>query len=119
MSAFEIQLRDVMIQAAHGVLPEERVCGNQYRVNICISINADGFDVQSDSLSGTISYAEVYDILVDVMSKPANLLETVAVQFADAVRARWRFILGGSIEIAKIAPPIPGMIGNAAVKYIF
>lgn len=119
MSFFDIELRDVMIHACHGVLPEERVCGNQYCVNVRLRIDANGFDTEADSLGATVSYAEVYDLLVDVMSRPVRLLETVAVRFADEVRLRWPRIVGGEVEIAKLVPPIPGFIGKAAVRYTF
>lgn len=119
MSVFDIELRDVVIQASHGVLPEERVCGNQYCVNVRLRIDADGFDAEADSLDATVSYAEVYELLVDVMSRPMRLLESVAVRFADEVRHRWPWIVGGEVEIAKLVPPIPGFIGKAAVRYTF
>ena len=44
MPEFEIQLRNVMIQASHGVMPEEAVTGNQYRVNVCLRLDATTFD---------------------------------------------------------------------------
>lgn len=119
LGAFEIQLRDVLIQANHGVLPEERVCGNQYRVNVRIKVGADVVDYDSDNISNTVSYADVYDLLSEVMSHPVCLLESVAAKFASEVRKRWPFVKSGDIEIVKVVPPIPGMIGEAGVKYEF
>lgn len=119
MPEFEIQLRDVMLFARHGVLPEERVTGNQYIVNVRLRIDASGFDAEKDDLEATISYAEVYDILQFVMSQPVALLETVAVKFSRLVLAKWQNIKGGEIEIVKTVPPIPGMVGKAGVKYRF
>lgn len=117
--AFEIELRDVMIQGSHGVLPEERVCGNQYRINVRIRIPSSSFDIESDHLSDTISYAEMYEVLTEIMSRPARMLESVATKFGSACRIRWPFILNGEIEIVKTVPPISGMVGSAGVKYEF
>lgn len=119
MSEFEIQIRDVLIYACHGVMPEERVTGNQYRVNVRLRIDASSFDVDKDDLSSTISYADVFDIVKEVMSESVALLETVAVRFVNIVQSRWQNIKGGEIEIIKTVPPIPDMIGQAGVKYIF
>ncbi len=119
MPEFEIQLRDVLLYARHGVMPEEAVLGNQYRVNVCLRIDASGYDTSKDDLASTISYAEVYDILKKVMSVPAGLLETVAVKFGREAAIKWPIIKGGEIEIVKTVPPIPDMIGEAGVKYIF
>lgn len=116
---FGIQLRDVMMYSRHGVLPDERTLGNQYRVNIRLRIDASNFDEESDDLNSTISYADVFDILDETMSRPALLLETVAVRFAKKVTDRWKNIKSGEIEIVKTVPPIPGLIGEAAVSYKF
>lgn len=119
MADFEIQLRDVMIFARHGVMPEEERLGNQYRVNVRLRMCADAFDHDADDIVDTVSYADVYDILMDVMNNPKRLLESVALDFASKCRKRWALIKNGEIEIVKVVPPIPGMIGEAGVKYIF
>ncbi len=116
---FEIQLRDVILFARHGVLPDERVTGNQYVVNVRLRIDASGFDTDKDDLGATISYAEVYDILKLVMSQPVALLETVVVKFSKIVLKKWPNIRGGEIELIKSVPPINGMVGKAGVKYCF
>ena len=119
MPEFEILLKDVMIYARHGVLPEERITGNQYRVNVTLRIDASWFDPSLDDLSSTISYADVYDLLKSVMSKPRALLESVAVNFASQAKDRWPNVKSGEIEIIKTVPPIEGMIGEAGIKYCF
>lgn len=119
MPEFEIQLRDVMLYAKHGVLPEESVTGNQYRVNVRLRIDAAFFNEEKDELESTISYAEVFGILSSVMDCRVALLETVAVKFAKEVRMRWPNVKSGWIEIIKTVPPIPNMIGEAGVRYDF
>lgn len=116
---FEVRLRDVMMYARHGVLPEEAVLGNQYRINVCLRIDASKYDDCSENLESTISYADVFEILHKVMSQPVALLETVAVRFAKQVQNKWQNINSGEIEIVKTTPPIPGMIGEASVCYKF
>ncbi len=111
MPEFEIQLRDVMLFGRHGVLPQERALGNQYRINVRLHIDASSFDESADDLSGTVSYADVYEILREEMECPAALLETVAVRFSKKVVRRWPCIKRGSIELVKTVPPIPGMVG--------
>ncbi len=119
MPEFEIQLRDVMLYAAHGVMPEESITGNQYCVNVRLRIDATDFDAEKDDLGATISYADVFELLQKEMSNRAALLETVAVRFAQEVKFRWPSIIRGSIEIVKTVPPIPNMIGQAGIKYEF
>ena len=119
MPEFEIQLRDVMLFGRHGVMPQERQLGNQYRINVRLHIDASLFDESADDLSATISYADVFDLLKQVMDNPAALLESVAVRFSKKAMKRWPGIKRGSIEIVKTVPPIPEMIGEAGIKYEF
>lgn len=119
MPEFEIQLRDVMLFGRHGVLPQERQLGNQYRINVRLRIDASSFDAEADTLSSTISYADVFDMLKEEMDRSASLLESVAVRLSISLRQRWPHIRKGSIEIVKTVPPIPEMIGEAGVKYEF
>lgn len=116
---FEIRLNDVLLYARHGVLPQERDLGNQYKINVRVRIPAADFDESADDIDSTISYADLYDMLSDVMSRPCALLESVAVRFAKKVRESWPQIKGGEIEIVKAVPPINGMIGQASVSYKF
>lgn len=116
---FEIQLRDVALYAYHGILPEERRLGNQYRVNVRLKVDAQAFDPDADDLSSTVSYADVFEIVKEKMSVPSNLLESVAIRIADSVKSRWPLVKCGEVEIVKIVPPVSGMIGEAGVKYIF
>lgn len=119
MPEFEIQLRDVMMYASHGVMPEESITGNQYRVNVRLRFDAASFDSKADDLASTVSYAEVFDILRAVMESRVALLETVAMKFSLEVSKRWPNVKGGWIEIVKTVPPIPNMIGEAGVRYDF
>ncbi len=125
MPEFEIQLRDVLMYGCHGVMPEENRLGNQYRLNVRLHIDASAFDPDRSDLSSTISYAEVYDIVACEMSKPTPLLETLAMRMAGRICDRWPRSVGnpcvksGEIEIVKLVPPIPGMIGEAGIRYSF
>lgn len=125
MRKFELQLRDVLLYGRHGVLPEETTLGNQYRVNLRLRTSAEFFNPDEDNILSTISYADLYEIVESQMKIPSSLLETVAVRIQCEILERWPdierggIIEGGEIEIVKLAPPIPGMIGEAAVKYIF
>lgn len=82
-------------------------------------ISADWFDAVADDIEATISYADVYEELVRAMNRPRRLLESVAKDFASVCLERWGSIKSGEIEIVKTVPPIPGMIGEAGIKYIF
>lgn len=115
---FEISLRDLHFHAFHGVEAQERIVGQEYTVNLMVKIPR-WENPGMDCLDDTISYAEIYKEVEEEMEMSAKLLETVCFSIACRLKARWEQIESGWIEIIKHAPPIPGIDGNAAVRYVF
>jgi dihydroneopterin aldolase len=72
----KIAIEGVKLHAYHGVYPEERKKGTQFVVDVYIETE-EGIEGKSDDLSHTIDYANVYELILKVMSKPVNLLETL------------------------------------------
>lgn len=115
---FEISLTDLRFYGFHGVLEEERQIGNQYVVTLKIRVpHLPAID--SDDITSTVSYADLYEIVNEEMSIPRNLLETVCIKIARRIKDRYHTVETGEVEIEKVVPPIPGMIGNAKVKLLF
>jgi dihydroneopterin aldolase len=110
-----VALEGVKFFARHGVLPQERVVGNEFEVSLEVVYAAP--KVVNDSLDCTISYADLYDIVAARMGQPAQLLERVAWCVAEDVRLRYPQVLSVSVKISKLAPPILGMDGSASVKF--
>ena len=55
----KIYLRNVRFHAIHGVLPQERIVGNDYLVNLVLDYDFSSA-MKTDDLQGTLNYAEVY-----------------------------------------------------------
>ncbi len=111
-----VEVNALRVYAFHGVLPQERVVGNEYEVTLHVDLEADEA-VKSDELAGTISYADLVEIINDEMMEPSNLLEHVAGRIQRAVTDRWSGIRSGAVRIAKLTPPIAGsQMASAAVK---
>lgn len=116
--SFEIELCGVRIYARHGVFEQERTVGNEFVVDVKVSIPvSDG--ARNDELAGTISYADLYACVSREMSRPSRLLEHVAVRIGSSLQAEYPEIISGSVRIEKVSPPISGISGSAAVKYCF
>ena len=69
----KIYLRNVRFHAYHGVLEQENTVGNDYLINLSLEYDFTRA-MQTDELSGTINYAEVYELLKREMAKPSKLL---------------------------------------------
>lgn len=114
----DIFLRDVRFHAHHGVFEQERTVGNEFSVNLRVSVEQTS-GMADDNLEGTLSYADLYDAVAAEMAVPSRLLEHLAIRTVSRLRKDFPQILSGEIEITKIAPPIPGMRGEAGVALRF
>lgn len=119
MNEFIIKLKDAEIPGRHGLLPQEALTGHLFIVNLEVAMSAEEFIRDLENLNKSISYAELYEVVANEMSRPRKLLETLAVEIASRLKERWPEIKRGRIEIVKKAPPIPGFSGDAGVEFIF
>ena len=113
----EISLKDLIFYGYHGVLEEERKTGNKYKVSISVFIPCDG--IREDNLKSTISYADLFEIVREEMSEPKNLLETLSIKIVERIKETFPLIIKGTVNIEKVHPPIPDMIGSASVTLHF
>ncbi len=107
ISNYTIELRDIHLYAHHGVMPQERSVGAWFTVDIKMEIN-DHKCAYDDEINNTVSYAEVYDIIKEIMHTPSNLLENVGKRIIEAIFNRFSQIDSIETTISKDTPPIGG-----------
>ena len=64
----------------------------------------------SDHLSDTINYQEVYQLVKKEMEINAHLLESVARRILDAVQQSFPQVKSVQVKISKINPPLGGKV---------
>ena len=111
----EIRLSDLRFRAYHGVLPQERVVGNNYCVNLCLTLSAVADATYTDQLEGTVNYAEAYQIVQAEMAAPSALLEHVAQRILTRLFNRFDLVEKATVEVIKINPPFSADGAKAAV----
>ena len=111
----QVLLKDVKIYAYHGVLAQERVVGAYYTINIGIETDFSRA-METDELEGTISYAEVYDIIKAEMEIPSQLVEHVAGRICRAIFDRFPTAKAVHLEILKENPPMGADCRGAGVS---
>lgn len=113
-----IELKEIKIHAYHGVDKQERIVGNDYIVRVKVK-----FDIsraaESDMVSDTINYADIYDVVKCEMGVPSNLLENVVYRVVNSIKRNFPMIEGGEVEIIKVKPPIAGDVMGASVSISF
>lgn len=116
--SFEIALNKLRFFARHGVLDFERESGNEFIVDLSVRIPFDK-RIVDDELEGTVSYADLYEIVKEEMEVPRKLLEKVANEIAIRIKEKFPEVTMGFIKIEKVRPPIPTLLGSASVTLNF
>lgn len=111
---YTIELHDVHLFAHHGVMQQEREIGAWFTIDLILEIS-DHSCSESDMIEGTVSYADVYDILRKEMKQPSNLLENVCNRISKRLYDSFVQITGIRITLCKDTPPMGGDRLKAAV----
>ena len=109
-----IELNEMRFFAYHGVGSQERRVGNDYVVSLRVDCTMERA-MESDALEYTLDYAALYALVAAEMATPSLLLEHVAGRICRSLTRTFPAVSGGRLRIAKLTPPIPGEIGEAAV----
>ena len=103
-----IELEGMEFKAYHGCLEQEKVRGNVFTVDFRGELDLSAA-AESDNLSDTLNYGEIYDIVADEMSIPSELLENVAGRIMKAIEAKFPELKSFSIRVSKKRPPVEGV----------
>ena len=109
-----ISLNFLRFWAFHGFYEEERKIGNDYEVNVDVSFYAKK---KITHLAQTADYSRLHAIITAQMQQPRLLLETFLMDLAEAIHNEFPGLKRIDASIRKLHPPIPGIVGNVAVRY--
>lgn len=115
-SPLEISLKDLHFYAYHGVLPQERVVGGRFTVQIHLMVQPSLEAIFHDNLEGTVSYAEVYALAKEVMAHPSQLLEHVAARMLQTILAYFPQVVRATVEVQKDNPPMGAALSGCSVR---
>ena len=112
-----IYLKNARFHAYHGVLQQERIVGNDYVVNLVVDYDFTSA-METDELSATINYAELYEIIKEEMAIPSKLLEHVVGRIGKRVFSEYSAIRQIQLAITKENPPFGADCGGAGVEVV-
>ncbi|HVJ50491.1 dihydroneopterin aldolase [Desulfitobacterium sp.] len=110
-----IHLKGLEFYGYHGVMPEEKVLGQRFIVDVDLyqDLRKPG---SSDQVADTINYAEVYQLIKTIVtSEPFHLLERLAEEIAKQMLNAFS-CEALRVEIHKPQAPIPGLFEDASVE---
>lgn len=110
-----IILKGVRIYAYHGVLPQERTVGAYFTIDLKLETDFSRA-IETDELEGTISYADVLDIVKREMAIPSQLLEHVGGRIVKALHSEYNNINKVYLRLMKENPPMGGDLIGAGIE---
>jgi dihydroneopterin aldolase len=113
----QISLTGLRVWGRHGVLPEERRDGQDFVVDVALTVDTRAA-AASDDLADTVDYAGIADRLAAVVAgEPLNLIETLAARLADVCLQDDR-VISVEVTVHKPAAPIPHAFSDVAVAVV-
>lgn len=113
-----ITISGLRVYARHGVLPTERLVGNDFTVDAVLYYNA-AKAMEDDEISEAVNYAEAVKIIRQTMSQSSRLLEHVTGRIIRALTAAFPAVTHGSVTVTKLSPPIPAQLSGASFTATF
>lgn len=112
-----IALRGLRVFGRHGVLPEERRNGQDFVVDVELSVDTRTA-AASDALADTVDYAGLANRLAAVVAgEPVDLIETLASRLADVCLEDER-VISTRVTVRKPGAPIPHSFEDVAVTVV-
>ncbi|MDR0680818.1 MAG: dihydroneopterin aldolase [Dysgonamonadaceae bacterium] len=112
-----IELRRMEFFAHHGHLPEERLLGNYFYVDVAADADLSKA-IETDCLDDTVNYQQIYEVVKREMEIPSRLLEHVTGRIVKALYAEVPGIKRLSVKVTKQNPPLGGKPESSAVQMI-
>ena len=113
-----ILLRDLRFHAFHGVLPQERLVGGNFVVDLRVGYPL-AQAMTSDQVDDTLNYASLYALVEREMQQPSSLLEHVAGRIAQAIAKTFPEALSIDLTLTKQNPPMGADCKGAGVEMHF
>lgn len=110
-----IFLKNLRFHAFHGVMPQERIVGNDYLVDVHVNYDFS-HAMATDELDDTINYAEVYQLVKEEMNLPSKLLEHLAGRIGKRLIDSYPSIQDVSVSVMKQNPPFEADSDGAGVQ---
>jgi len=110
-----ISLEGMVFHSYHGCLPEEKVTGNTFIVDLYIEADTSKAE-KTDDLNDTVNYADAYTIIKKEMEQPSKLLEHVARRILASLKAAIPAIENAKIKVSKLNPPVGGEVKSVSIS---
>ena len=110
-----IRLEGLKIYAYHGVLPQENLVGAYFYIDLKLKTDFT-HAAETDELEGTVSYADIFEVVKEEMSITSKLLEHVCQRIASRIFNDFPTIKAINIRLSKENPPMGACAKSIGVE---
>ena len=110
-----IILKNIRFFAQHGVAPQERLVGNEFILNLKLKVDVS-LAIETDEVSHTVSYADVYQSVKKEMEISSRLLEHVGGRIIKRLFHDFPTIEEIKLSLMKRNPPMGADIEAAGIE---
>ena len=110
-----IFLDNVRFFAYHGVGQQEREVGNEFVINLKLKVDI-AHAAETDDVTHTVSYADVYENVKAEMEIPSKLLEHVCGRIIKRLFRTFPTVKAIELKLAKRNPPMGADLDAAGVE---
>ena len=116
MSKTTIEINRLGFFAYHGATEEEARLGQRFFLDVTLQL-VDGLSFAKDDVTGTVNYAEVYQVVkASFTDQRFNLIERAAESIAEAVLADFELVEEVSVRVEKPSAPVDCVCDAFAVE---
>ncbi|MBL3715317.1 dihydroneopterin aldolase [Lactococcus garvieae] len=113
---YKIKINNMKFFSHIGVLPEEKVLGQNLEIDLIVTTNFSYSGV--DSLDETLSYVSFYESISEIIaSSRADLIEKLAFDIIQTIKENEK-VETVEVHIRKLAVPIAGIFDNVEIEMI-
>ena len=110
-----ILLQGLQYHAFIGVGEQEQVVGNDYVLDLRLGYPFAAA-MESDVVNDTLNYADVFNVVSEVMKQPSKLLEAAAGKIVKELCARYKRLESIDLKLVKRNPPMGADCDSTGVE---
>ncbi|MER8374721.1 dihydroneopterin aldolase [Mesorhizobium sp. M1409] len=116
---YVIRMKNCAFFARHGVLDEEERLGQRFYVDAALTVDP-GRALVEDSIDDTVNYGIAFTVIEKIITGQRRfLIESLALEVARALTARFPQIKKAEITVRKPNAPVPGVLDYVEVTVVW
>lgn len=118
-AVYTIRMMNCAFFAHHGVFDEEHKLGQRFYVDAILDVDP-GNALEDDDIDGTVHYGIAFAVIQDIITgRQRYLIETLALDVAKALSARFPQVKRAEITVRKPNAPVPGVLDHVEVTVVY